>query len=147
MVGSRGHTAVQSESLSTTASARSTERAHEKFSRTKRLPSAPIAQYPPLVPSQIQVSTQYIGASSDVVANTVTTPLEEQLNGAEGMIYMSSNSTNNGDAVITMTFEVGYDQSIAQMEQLIQLRSNLSTAIWPATQTSSYMGGAQESTV
>ena len=45
----------------------------------------PIAQYPPLVPSQIQVSTQYIGASSDVVAKTVTTPLEEQLNGAEGI--------------------------------------------------------------
>ena len=44
----------------------------------------------------------------------MTTPLEEQLNGAEGMIYMASNSTNNGDSIITMTFEVGYDQSIAQ---------------------------------
>ncbi len=86
----------------------------------------PIAQYPPLVPSQIQVSTQYIGASSDVVAKTVTTPLEEQLNGAEGMIYMSSNSTNNGDAVITMTFEVGYDQSIAQMEALTRSNQALS---------------------
>jgi HAE1 family hydrophobic/amphiphilic exporter-1 len=86
----------------------------------------PIAQYPPLVPSQIQVSTQYIGASSDVVAKTVTTPLEERLNGAEGMIYMSSNSTNNGDAVITMTFEVGYDQSIAQMEALTRSNQALS---------------------
>lgn len=86
----------------------------------------PIAQYPPLVPSQIQVSTQYIGASADVVAKTVTTPLEEQLNGAEGMIYMSSNSTNNGDAVITMTFKVGYDQSIAQMDALTRSNQALS---------------------
>lgn len=86
----------------------------------------PIAQYPPLVPSQIQVSTQYIGASADVVAKTVTTPLEEQLNGAEGMIYMSSNSTNNGDAVITMTFKVGYDQAIAQMEALTRSNQALS---------------------
>ncbi len=86
----------------------------------------PIAQYPPLVPSQIQVSTQYIGASSDVVADTVTTPLEEQLNGAEGMIYMSSNSTNNGDSIITMTFDVGYDASIAQMEALTRSNQALS---------------------
>ncbi len=86
----------------------------------------PVAQYPPLVPSQIQVSTQYIGASSDVVSKTVTTPLEEQLNGAEGMIYMSSNSTNNGDSIITMTFKVGYDQSIAQMEALTRSNQALS---------------------
>jgi HAE1 family hydrophobic/amphiphilic exporter-1 len=86
----------------------------------------PIAQYPPLVPSQVQVSTQYIGASSDVVANTVTTPLEEQLNGAEGMIYMSSNSTNNGDSIISMTFGVGYDSSIAQMEALTRSNQALS---------------------
>ena len=86
----------------------------------------PIAQYPPLVPSQVQVSTQYIGAGADVVANTVTTPLEEQLNGAEGMIYMASNSTNNGDSIITMTFEVGYDQSIAQMEALTRSNQALS---------------------
>ncbi|WP_428356627.1 efflux RND transporter permease subunit [Methyloprofundus sp.] len=86
----------------------------------------PIAQYPPMVPSQIQVSTQYIGASSDVVAKTVTTPLEEQLNGAAGMIYMSSNSTNNGNSSITMTFDVGYDQSIAQMEALTRSNQALS---------------------
>ena len=86
----------------------------------------PIAQYPPLVPSQAQVSTQYIGAGADVVAKTVTTPLEEQLNGAEGMIYMASNSTNNGDSIITMTFEVGYDQSIAQMEALTRSNQALS---------------------
>jgi HAE1 family hydrophobic/amphiphilic exporter-1 len=53
----------------------------------------PVAQYPPLVPPQVQVSTQYIGGSADVVDGTVTTPLEEALNGAAGMIYMSSSST------------------------------------------------------
>jgi len=60
----------------------------------------PVAQYPALVPPQIQVTTQYIGGSADVVDGTVTTPLEEKLNGAQGMIYMSSNSTNNGDSII-----------------------------------------------
>jgi len=82
----------------------------------------PVAQYPPLVPPQVQVSTQYIGGSADVVDGTVTTPLEEQLNGAAGMIYMSSSSTNNGDAIINLTFEVGYDQDIGQMDALT--RSN-----------------------
>jgi len=86
----------------------------------------PISQYPDLVPGQVQVSTQYIGASSDVVAKTVTTPLEEQLNGAEGMIYMSSNSTNNGDSIITMTFDVGYNQNFAQMEALTRSNQALS---------------------
>ncbi len=86
----------------------------------------PVAQYPPLVPAQVEVSTQYIGASAKVVADTVTTPLEEQLNGAEGMIYMSSNSTNNGDSTITMTFDVGYDASIAQMEALTRSNQALS---------------------
>ena len=70
----------------------------------------PVAQYPPLVPPQVQVSTQYIGGSADVVDGTVTTPLEEQLNGAAGMIYMSSSSSNNGDSIINLTFEVGFDQ-------------------------------------
>ncbi len=76
----------------------------------------PVAQYPPLVPPQVQVTTQYIGASSQVVSDTVTTPLEEKINGAPGMIYMSSSSTNNGDCTINITFETGYSQDIAQMD-------------------------------
>ncbi|OGV49553.1 MAG: RND transporter [Lentisphaerae bacterium GWF2_44_16] len=86
----------------------------------------PVAQFPPLVPPQVQVTTQYIGASSDVVANTVTTPLEEQVNGAAGMIYMTSNSTNNGDSLITITFDVGYSEDIGQMEILTQSNQALS---------------------
>jgi HAE1 family hydrophobic/amphiphilic exporter-1 len=86
----------------------------------------PVAQYPPLVPSQVQISTQYIGGSANVVDGTVTTPLEEKLNGAAGMIYMSSNSTNNGDSIINLTFEVGYDQDIGQMEALTRSNQALS---------------------
>ena len=86
----------------------------------------PIAQYPPLVPPQVQVSTQYIGASADIVANTVTTPLEEKINGAAGAIYMSSTSTNNGDSAITVTFDVGFDQDIGQMELLTRSNEALS---------------------
>ena len=63
----------------------------------------PISQYPPLVPPQVQVSTQYIGAGADVVAKTVTSPLEEKINGAAGMIYMSSTSTNNGSIGTLLT--------------------------------------------
>jgi HAE1 family hydrophobic/amphiphilic exporter-1 len=89
----------------------------------------PIAQYPPLVPPQVQVSTQYIGAGAGVVENTVTMPLEEQLNGAAGMIYMSSSSTDNGDSIINLTFEVGFDQDIGQVEALT--RSNQALAELP----------------
>jgi hydrophobe/amphiphile efflux-1 (HAE1) family protein len=89
----------------------------------------PIAQFPPLVPPQVAVSAQYIGAGAEVVENSVTIPLEEQLNGAEGMIYMSSNSTNNGNSIITVTFDPDYDQNIAQMDLLS--RTNQALAQMP----------------
>ncbi len=76
----------------------------------------PIAQYPQIVPPEVQVISQYLGAGSETVANSVTTPLEEQINGVEGMIYMSSQSTNNGESIINVTFGVGYDSSIAQVD-------------------------------
>jgi len=78
----------------------------------------PIAQYPAVVPPVVQVSSQYIGASSGVVSDTVTTPLERNINGVEGMIYMSSNSTNNGNSVISITFDVGYDIDIGAVDVL-----------------------------
>jgi len=86
----------------------------------------PISQYPPLVPPQVQLSTQFIGASADVTADSVTTPLEEQINGAANMIYMSSFSTDNGDSILTMTFNVGADQDIGQMEALTRSNQALS---------------------
>jgi HAE1 family hydrophobic/amphiphilic exporter-1 len=79
------------------------------------------------VPPQVQVSTQYIGAGAGVVENTVTMLLEEKLNGAAGMIYMSSSSTDNGDSIINLTFEVGFDQDIGQVET----RSNQALAELP----------------
>ena len=60
-----------------------------------------------------------------MVSKTVTTPLEEQLNGSAGMIYMSSNSTNNGDSIITVTFDVGFDQDIGQMDMYVRMFDDL----------------------
>jgi HAE1 family hydrophobic/amphiphilic exporter-1 len=77
------------------------------------LATLPIAQYPAIVPPTIQVSANYPGASAAVVSEVVTRPLEMQINGVEDMIYMSSNSTNNGTSQITITFDVGTDQDIA----------------------------------
>lgn len=90
----------------------------------------PVAQYPSIVPPQVQVSTQYIGGSSGVVAKTVTTPLERNINGVEGMIYMSSASTNNGNSVITITFDVGYDINIGAVDVLNDV--NTANALLPA---------------
>ena len=77
------------------------------------LVTLPISQYPEIVPPTIQVNANYPGASAAVVSEVVTRPLEEQINGVEDMIYMSSNSTNNGTSQITITFDVGTDQDIA----------------------------------
>ena len=76
----------------------------------------PVSQYPALAPPQVSVTASYPGASAQVVADSVTTVLEEQINGAEGMIYMSSSSTNAGQSTITVTFEIGTDPRIAQVE-------------------------------
>lgn len=76
----------------------------------------PIAQFPKIVPGTINVTTAYPGASADFTADIITTPLEQQINGAEGMIYMSSTSSSNGVTNITVTFEVDYDLNIGQVE-------------------------------
>ena len=75
----------------------------------------PIAQYPDLIPPTITVSAQYPGASPEVIAQTVATPIEEQINGVEGMIYMSSVSSSSGSLQISVTFAVGTDASMAQV--------------------------------
>jgi hydrophobe/amphiphile efflux-1 (HAE1) family protein len=69
----------------------------------------PIAQYPNIVPPTIQVITKYPGASAETVARTVATPLEQAINGVEGMDYISSQSTGNGQLVITTIFKIGTD--------------------------------------
>jgi HAE1 family hydrophobic/amphiphilic exporter-1 len=76
----------------------------------------PVAQLPDVTPPQVVVSAIYPGASAQVVADTVTTPLEQQINGVEGMTYMSSTSSNDGSSTITITFDVGYPLSIAAVD-------------------------------
>src|SRR6478672_13936576 len=76
----------------------------------------PVAQYPEIAPPIINVSGQYPGASADVVASTVVTPIEQQINGVENMIYMSSNSTADGRFSIAVTFDLGTHLDIAQVQ-------------------------------
>jgi len=73
----------------------------------------PVAQYPNIVPPTIQVTTNYPGASAEIVANTVGIPIENQVNGVEGSIYMNSTSASDGSYTLTVTFEVGTDLNAA----------------------------------
>src|SRR6201986_4040908 len=76
----------------------------------------PVSQFPEITPPQVVVSAIYPGASAQVVADTVTTPLEQQINGVQGMTYMSSSSSNDGSSTITITFDVGYPLAIAAVD-------------------------------
>src|SRR5215475_2365462 len=76
----------------------------------------PVAQYPEIAPPVVNVTGQYPGASAEVVAATVATPLEQQINGVEHMLFISSNSTNDGRFTIAITFELGTNLDIAQVQ-------------------------------
>jgi hydrophobe/amphiphile efflux-1 (HAE1) family protein len=76
----------------------------------------PVAQYPEIAPPVINVSGQYPGASADVVASTVVSPIEDQINGVENMLYVSSNSTADGKFSIAVTFDLGTNLDIAQVQ-------------------------------
>lgn len=80
----------------------------------------PVEQYPRVVPPTIVVSTAYPGANAETVAKTVATPLEQEINGVENMLYMSSQSTNDGNVSLTITFKLGTDLDTAQV--LVQNR-------------------------
>ena len=77
------------------------------------LPTLPVEQYPDISPAQITVTANYVGANAQVVEDTVTTVLERQINGVEGMRYMNSTSSNDGTSTIVITFEQGYDFDVA----------------------------------
>ena len=80
------------------------------------IPTLPVAMYPTLAPPQVEVDCNYVGANADTVEKAVTIPLEESINGVEGMRYISSSSTNSGDSSIITTFKTGYDLDIAAVD-------------------------------
>ncbi len=80
------------------------------------LPSLPIAQYPKVAPPEVSVTSTYIGANAGAVESAVTTPLEEAINGVEGLRYMTSVSSNDGSSTITVTFNLGRDIDAAQSD-------------------------------
>jgi HAE1 family hydrophobic/amphiphilic exporter-1 len=80
------------------------------------IPNLPVAMYPTLAPPQITVTSVYVGANAQTVEEAVTIPLEEAINGVEGMRYISSSSTNSGVSTITVTFQTGYDLDIAAVD-------------------------------
>jgi len=80
----------------------------------------PIAQYPQITPPTVRVTASYPGANAQVVADTVAAPIEQQVNGVEKMLYMSSQSSNDGSYLLDVTFELGTDLNMAQV--LVQNR-------------------------
>jgi multidrug efflux pump subunit AcrB len=72
----------------------------------------PISQYPQVVPPQVTVTTSFPGANADVIAQSVAAPIEQQVNGAQDMLYMSSKSGNDGSYSSTVTFDIGTDKNI-----------------------------------
>lgn len=93
----------------------------------------PVAQLPDISPPTVSVRATYIGANAQTVEETVTTPLENQINGTPGMLYMSSTSSNNGSTDITVTFNIGTDPDIAALD--VQNRVNLALPQLPSEVT------------
>src|SRR3989440_531066 len=89
----------------------------------------PLAQYPEITPPTVEVAPSYPGANAKVVADTVAAPIEQQVNGVEGMMYMSSQCTNDGNYSLTVTFKPGTDLNIAQV--LVQNRESLAEPLLP----------------
>ncbi|MCY4030695.1 MAG: multidrug efflux RND transporter permease subunit [Hyphomicrobiales bacterium] len=85
----------------------------------------PVDRFPPVAPPVISVAASYPGASAEIVAETVTTPLEQAINGARGMLYMSSSSANSGQSSISITFENGYDIDLAAVDVQNRIQSVL----------------------
>ncbi|MDO3444986.1 efflux RND transporter permease subunit [Agrobacterium sp. V1] len=100
---------------------------------TVALLQIPVAQFPQITPPEVQVTASYPGASATVMTDSVGAPIEEQVNGVEGMMYMSSSSTDNGTYSLTVTFEAGTDPAIAQVN--VQNRLALATPRLPAAVT------------
>src|SRR5262245_40219935 len=94
------------------------------------IPILPIARYPELAPPSVTVTALYIGANAQSVESAVTTPLEQAINGVEGMTYLQSSSTNSGVCTITVTFNIGRDPDLAAID--VQNRVNQALGRMPA---------------
>ena len=94
------------------------------------IPTLPISQFPDLAPPQVGVTSVYIGASAQTVESAVTIPLEQQINGAEGMKYMTSTSGNDGTSNVTVTFDLTRNPDLATVD--IQNRVNTALGRLPA---------------
>ncbi len=94
------------------------------------IPTMPVAQYPSLASPQVNVTAIYTGANAQEVETAVTTPLEQAINGVEGMLYMTSSSTNSGISTVTVTFDVTRDQDLAAVD--VQNRVNQTLGRMPA---------------
>src|SRR5918995_4014892 len=86
------------------------------------IPTMPVAQYPEVAPPQVNVLAVYTGANAETVETAVTQPLEQAINGVEGMLYMSSSSSNSGVSQIVVTFDAGRDPDLAAVD--VQNRVN-----------------------
>src|SRR5882672_835490 len=93
------------------------------------LNSLPVSQYPDISPPTVTIASQFLGADAQTVEQTVTTPIEIQVNGTPGMAYMQSNSTNNGQSTITVTYEVGADVNTGMLD--VQNRVGIATPSLP----------------
>ena len=94
------------------------------------IPTLPVSQFPSLAPPQVSVTSAYVGASAQTVESAVTIPLEQQINGAQGMKYLTSTSTNDGVSSITATFDLDRDPDLAAVD--IQNRVNTAQGRLPA---------------
>jgi len=104
----------------------------------------PVAEYPELTPPQVQVTAKYPGANAQVVEETVAAVIEAEVNGVEDMIYMSSKSSNDGSYTLTVTFEVGTDGDLAQIN--VQNRVSLATPRLPDDVTRQGISVTKQST-
>jgi len=93
------------------------------------IPTLPISLYPDLAPPQVTVTSNYVGANAQVVESAVTIPLEQQINGVEGMHYITSTSSNDGTSNINVVFKTGYDLNIAAVD--VQNRVSTATGRLP----------------
>jgi multidrug efflux pump subunit AcrB len=95
------------------------------------LSALPISQYPDVVPPQVVVTTVYPGANAKTVSETVAAPIEQQVNGVPGMLYMSSSSGNDGSYTLTVTFGIGTNLNAALV--MVQNRVQLALPQLPST--------------